>query len=517
MNQLFYRSVLVFFLMIVFFPVAGQDTVKTNGFQQFFYPNGKLSSEGNMQDGKPNGYWKSYYENGHLKSEGNRKNFDVDSIWKFYNEEGKLILEINYSKGKKNGLKISYLEKETIKENFKNDIKEGMTYYTYPDGKIKLEIPFIKGLEQGFGKEYASDGTIITLTEYKRGFIVDRQRINRRDKNNLKQGRWYDFYENGNIRMEGTYRDDKMHGYFKEYNENGDFLRINKYEHGVLLKDAEEIQKLEVRNEYYPDGKLKISAMFRNDIPEGIRREYNPEGRIEKAYLYKNGILSGEGIILEDGNKDGAWKEYYSDGKIKAEGNYENGKQTGEWKYYFETGRLEQIGRFNKQGNPDGRWKWFFENGQLLREENYHGGVRDGMLTEYDETGKMITEGEYVNGLEEGLWFEITGDYLSRGSYRDGMRNGSWSGWYLFRNGQKTDSVLSFTGNYIEDYPDGKHVYYWDNGKIRDEGLFVMGRKEGEWIKNEYDGSLFMVITYKNGVEVRYDGVKIKPPFEKEE
>jgi len=26
-----------------------------------------------------------------------------------------------------------------------------------------------------------------------------------------------------------------------------------------------------------------------------------------------------------------------------------------------------------------------------------------------------------------------------------------------------------------------------------------------------------MIITFKNGIEIRYDGVKIKPPFEKEE
>ncbi len=499
------------------FTAIGQDSLRNNGFQQFYYPNGKRSSEGTMVSGKPDRYWKAFYENGNLKSEGNRKNFEIDSTWKFYNEDGKLILEVNYRMGKKNGLKISYLDKETIRENFKNDIKEGITRYDYPDGKIKLEIPFINGLEQGFGKEYAQDGTIITLTEYKRGFIVDRQRINRRDKNNLRQGRWYEFYGNGNIRIEGNYRDDKKHGYFKEYTESGDFVRISKYENDVLLPDAEEIQKLDLQYEYYPNGKVKISAMFRNGVPEGIRREFNQEGKIEKSYLYKNGILTGEGIIKEDGNRDGPWKDYYPDGKLKAEGGYENGKQVGEWKFYFENGKIEQTGKYNKQGKLEGIWKWYFEGGQLSREESYHNAVRDGLLTEYDETGKLIEEGEFVNGLEEGPWFEIIGDCLIRGNYRDGQRNGIWSTWYLLSDGQKTDSVLSFKGNFIEDYPDGKHVSYWDNGKIKDEGVFIMGNKEGEWIKYNYDGTLFMIITFKNGIEVRYDGVKIKPPFDKEE
>ena len=518
MNQRIIRfSVMFIYFCIIFLTAIGQKPDQNNGFQRFYYPNGKISSEGNMIAGKPDGYWKAFYENGNRKSEGNRKNFEIDSTWKFYNEEEKLILEVNYHLGKKEGLKISYLDKETIREKFKNDIKEGITRYEHPDGKIKLEIPYVNGLEQGFGKEYARDGTIITLTEYKRGFIVDRQRINRKDKNNLKQGPWYFFYTNGNIRIEGVYRDNKKHGYFKEFTENGDFLKISKYENDVLLPDAEEIQKLDIQNEYYPDGKIKISAMFRNGVPEGIRREYNPDGKIEKSYLYRNGILTGEGIVKEDGNREGHWKEYYADGKLKAEGNYENGKQAGEWKFYFENGKIEQAGKFNKPGKPEGIWKWYFESGSLSREENYRNGLRDGMLSEYDETGKLLEEGEYVNGLEEGPWFEIMGDNFTRGAYRDGQRSGSWSVYYLLIDGQKTDSVLSFKGNFIEDYPNGKHVYYWDNGKIKEEGLFIMGKREGEWILYNYDGTLFMVITYKAGIEIRYDGVKIKPAFEKEE
>jgi len=516
MKQAFCRVfILIFPFCLCFLITSGQEA--DSGFQKFYHPNGNISSEGRMVSGKPDGYWKAYYENGKLKSEGNRKNFEIDSTWKFYNPEGKLILEVNYLSGKKNGLKISYLDKETIRENYKNDVKGGITLYQYPGGKTKLEIPFVNGLEQGFGKEYDQDGNIVTLTEYKRGFILDRQRINRRDKNNLKQGLWYYFYDNGNIRIEGTYREDKKQGYFKEFTENGDFLRISKYENDILLPDAEEIQKLEVQNEYYPNGKIKISAMFRNGVPEGIRREYNPEGKIENAYLYRNGMLTGEGIVQEDGNREGPWKEFYLDGKLKAEGNYENGKPSGVWKFYFEDGKTEQTGKYNKQGNPDGTWKWFFTSGMLSREENFRNGARDGMFSEYDETGKCIEEGEFVDGLEEGPWFELTGDYFTRGKYRDGQRNGIWSDGYLIADGQKTDSLLSFKGNFIDDYADGKHVHYWDNGKIKEEGLFLMGKKEGEWIQYNYDGSLFMIITFKNGIEIRYDGVKIKPPFEKEE
>jgi len=62
-----------------------------NGYNKFYYPNGKLSSEGPMRDGKPDGYWKTYHTNGNIKSEGNRKDFQLDSTWKFYNDKGKLL------------------------------------------------------------------------------------------------------------------------------------------------------------------------------------------------------------------------------------------------------------------------------------------------------------------------------------------------------------------------------------------------------------------------------------------
>ena len=512
-----FQTVLIILLLALSFDLYAQDTIQKDGFNKFYYPNGVLSSEGFLKNGKPDGYWKSYNENGTIKSEGNRKNFELDSLWKFYNQDGKLLVEISYRSGKKNGLKTTWLDKETVKENFRDDIKEGYTRYYFPDGKLKQEIPFVKGLEQGFAKEYASDGTIITLTEYKRGFIVDRLRINRKDGNGRKQGRWCIFYENGNLKSEVSYKDDKKNGYLKEYAENGDLLKITKYADDEIQPEATEIQKLEVQNEYYPDGKLKISAMFRNGIPEGVKREYNADGNVEKAYLYKNGVITGEGIIKEDGNHDGPWKDFYPDGSLKAEGNYDNGKQTGEWKYYHANGKIEQVGKFNKQGKFEGTWKWYFDNGQLLKEESYRNGLRDGMSTEYDETGTVVTEGEYVNGEEDGPWFELTGDTYMHGTYRDGLRNGMWYNFYLDRSGEKTDSLCYFKGGFIDDNPNGKHTYYWENGKVKDEGSYVNGRKEGDWYKYNFDGTLFMIITYKQGIETRYDGVKIKPPYDKED
>lgn len=507
----------MFVLIFLFFGVKGQDTLNGPRKQQFFYPGGALSSEGTMKEGKPEGYWVSYYENGKIKAEGNRKNFVLDSLWKFYNEEEKLVMEINYFQGKKNGFKNSYLDKEIIRETFRNDIKDGFTRYYYPDGAIKMEVPFVQGQEQGFGREFAPDGTIITLTEYRKGFIVDRQRINRKDGNGRKQGKWYQFYPTGIIQTEGSYKDDLKNGYFKEYAENGDLLKIYKYVEGVLQPEAAEIKKPDVRNEYYPGGKIRSSTMYRNGVMDGIRRVYDTTGKIEQAFIYCNGVITGEGIVKEDGNRDGFWKEYYPDGSLKSEGRYDNGTTTGEWKFYHANGKTEQTGKYNKQGKPEGVWRWYFPDGQLLREEEYRRGLHDGVSVTYDETGMVIEEGEFVNGKEEGLWIEKTGTTYIKGTYRDGQRNGMWYYYYLDAGPAGQDSLCFYKGNFIEDNPDGRHYSYWENGKVKDEGLYVMGKREGDWMKYNYDGTLFMIITYRNGAEIRYDGIRIKPPFESEE
>jgi len=469
-----------------------------------------------MKNGQPDGYWKSYFENGKLKSEGNRKKFEIDSLWIFYNEKGKKILDVYYKEGKKNGIKTTYLEHETVREMFKNDIKDGYTRYYYPDGKVKMEVPFVKGLEQGLAKEYSTDGNIISLIEYKRGFVVDRLYINRRDHNNLKQGKWYTFYENGNVHVEGTYQDNLKEGYFKEYAPNGDLLSVDKYIKDVKQAEAQEIQKLDIKNEYYPDMKLKASGTYRNGTPEGIYREYSPDGQITHSLVYDMGTVIGDGIVKEDGSRDGHWKDLYEDGKIKAEGEYKDGKQVGEWKFYYPDGKLEQVGKFNTVGKFHGTWKWYYESGQLMREEEFDNGFKDGMHTEYAEDGKIVEEGEYVKDQEDGPWFTTIGEFLERGTYRDGLKNGKWVSYHLITTNLKNDSVISFSGSFVEDNPDGKHIYYWDNGKVKDEGLYLMGKKEGDWITYQYDGTPFLVITYKNGIEIKYDGVKIKPPFEAE-
>ena len=139
-----------------------QQKVNTNGYNKFYYENGKISSEGSMRDGRPDGYWKTYLPNGKTKSEGNRKNYELDSLWKFYDNNGKIVTEINYLKGKKDGLKRSWDVDGYVvsEENYVADIKQGIDFTYFPPddsiqtkGKVKMKTPFDKGKENGTAYE----------------------------------------------------------------------------------------------------------------------------------------------------------------------------------------------------------------------------------------------------------------------------------------------------------------------------------------------------------------------------
>lgn len=491
--------------------IYAQEKVLPDGLTVFLHSNGKKSSEGFIRNGKPEGYWKTYSEEGVLISEGNRKNHLLDSIWKFYDETANLKLQITYREGKKNGIRITYRENERIEENFTDDLKQGITSYYYPGGELKKTVFYIDGLEEEIAKEYAKDGRITQLITYKRGFISNRERINRFDNEGKKHANWKYFYENGSLKLECIYKHGLKNGYYKEYDPEGNLLHAYKFVDGIKQEFVEELTKLDIRTEYFPDGKVKVKATYNKDNkPEGVWREYTEEGEIEKSYIYKNGVVIGEGIITEQGEMNGPWKEYYINRVLKGEGLYDHDVKVGPWIFYHRNGETEQTGIYDSLGRLEGSWKWYYSSGILQRKENYKTGLAEGLMTEYDKLGKIITKGEFWRGMEDGNWFYELGDHREEGEYIEGLRDGRWKSYYANGN-------LKFEGKFIEDNPHGEHIWYWDNGKIKDKGSYVMGRKHGQWTTYNYDGTPFLVITFENGIEKKYDGVRIITEYSAEE
>ncbi|MCB0395539.1 MAG: toxin-antitoxin system YwqK family antitoxin [Flavobacteriales bacterium] len=491
------------FSMILFGSLMAQTD---DGFVQLFHSNGKVASEGLMKNGKPEGLWKNYTEEGQLKSEGNRVNHQLDGIWKFYGENGNIELEVTYREGKKEGPKNSYdtTGQLTMTEAFHDDVKDGPTMHYYAGGATHKFIPFVTGKEEGTGYEYDKDGTIITIWKFQKGFMVKQEKINRKDKNLRKQGRWKDFYENGQMKWEGDYKDDLRHGIFKYYSPEGNLLDIKKYENGVELKDVDELVVMKVKEEYDDSARVRSRGTYNKDgKPEGIFKEYGPDGSIVSTTVYSQGTVIGQGLMDGGGIKQGPWEENWPNGNIRARGTYKNGKKVGKWQYYHDNGQLEQTGEY-VDGKPHKEWKWYYRDGKPLRIEQFRLGKEDGEFVEYGDSGQVITKGEYLDGYKEGPWVYELEHYREEGQYKDGQKDGVWK--HFHKNGE-----LRFEGEFLAGIPMGKHKWYYDNKRLKEEGKYKSGRKSGKWIKYNPDGSILVVIQFKQGAEVKIDGVKVKP------
>ena len=255
------RLLLLSLLLCGLLSGKAQDSVVTNGFVTFHYPSGVKSSEGVLVNGQPDGWWRAYDEEGNLLSEGNRKNLLLDSLWTFY-QKGRRYMTMYYVAGKKEGEQVQYGDKDYTITRWQADTIVGDVRTLDNSGWLKRTVPYTNGKPHGMAKEFDRDGLVIAVTHYYHGIRNRTERINRTDQFGHKQGSWKYFWENGNLRMEGSYLNDKKHGFFKYYNENGDFLYVEKYTHDQLEEDAKETKQLSKRVAYHPNGQPSIIATY---------------------------------------------------------------------------------------------------------------------------------------------------------------------------------------------------------------------------------------------------------------
>lgn len=485
--------IMVFVLLVLSLELFSQTE-----YQQYTYPSGQIASEGTLRDGKPDGLWKTYYESGQLKSIGKRTNFLLDSTWMFFTERGDTNLIVNYKRDLKNGSRFTYSETEILMEPFVNDVRSGEGHRTDRKGHVLQTFNFVNGFEEGVSPVFDTLGLLKEIITYRKGFVMTREALNRYDREGKKHGYWKTFFDDWSLHTECYYRHGLRDGFYKEYDEKGNLKKIIKFVNDVEQVLEPEMKPLIVQYEYYPNGKVRREASFRDGKREGIWREFDEEGNVINSQTYKKGALVSDGVVDTDGKRRGEYKEFYSDSTLRAEGLFVGGLRSGEWKFYYQNGKMQEVGSY-KEGEPDGVWIWYYDNGQRQIEEQFYKGKPNGSYKEYDSKGNIIVSGTYFDGMKAGKWVEQIGDMRTEGEYRNDKQVGEWVSYY--DNGK-----MAFRGTFNAGYPDGEHFFYYENGRLREIQNYTAGVKHGDWKKYLDTGELYSTITYNQGAEVKYDG-----------
>ncbi|MEO9569978.1 MAG: toxin-antitoxin system YwqK family antitoxin [Polaribacter sp.] len=179
----------------------------------------------------------------------------------------------------------------------------------------------------------------------------------------------------------------------------------------------------------------------------------------------------------KNNKRTGLWKKYYSNKRIRYEGQFKNGKEIGTFKFYdittskhpiiiktfFEdsdslfvqfytlNGKIETEGVLNGRKRV-GNWKYFYADGTLMSEENYKNGLLDGEQLIYYPDGQVTEFAIYKNGLKHG----VVSKYSSKG-------------------------ILIEEITYKEGKPNGVAKYFELNGNLKETGVYKDGKRFGKW------------------------------------
>ena len=206
-------------------------------------------------------------------------------------------------------------------------------------------------------------------------------------------------------------------------------------------------------------------------------------------------------------------KFYDKDGKIAAEGRYNNGLPDGLWRYY-ERGELVEYGKYLK-GKKDSLWvqqygtskeieefkngeytfrQTTFDHGKIYSKTEPTGDGKKWISSMYHDNGrprfiayanppKRNDKGRLKNPVWDGPYktFNKAGIVLDEGLHENGLNIGHWKYYY-------EDGKLRMEGNYIEGKKSGIWKIYYSNKKIKAIGAYEKGEKSGEWKYHNMNG-----------------------------
>ncbi len=152
-----------------------------------------------------------------------------------------------------------------------------------------------------------------------------------------------------------------------------------------------------------------------------------------------------------------------------------------------------------KNGMREGLWIHYYEDGQLNQKGEYKNGEKEGLWVIHNANGRIKLKGNFLKGVKDGFWFEE--DFLGYGTgdYKNGNREGLWIFFYDYEK-----QVLRKKVNFNSGVENGPFESFWESGQKKAKGLLSNGKRQGNWIFYDSDGSIYKPYTgiFKNDEKV---------------
>jgi antitoxin component YwqK of YwqJK toxin-antitoxin module len=147
---------------------------------------------------------------------------------------------------------------------------------------------------------------------------------------------------------------------------------------------------------YYPSGNKEIEGQMINGDRDGTWYYYNSDGSIQVVMLYARGQL------IKERKENGTFREYYDDEQLKREVTYRKGRREGPFAEYHANGRwvMKPVQPDPTMGAPADVERVL--EGQTKRlEGTYVNDQLEGEVREYDERGRLVKTTRYAAGVAQ--------------------------------------------------------------------------------------------------------------------
>ncbi len=193
-----------------------------------------------------------YFPNGKVMSLANYNNGKLDGTSKTFNESGVLLKDFNYKDNMRHGLCVTYYSNGNVESSIKydNDVVSG-DYMTYTENGAAIFNGTMEGdVFTGIVNQYNEEGILLTTEEY---------------KSNVLDGTSTMYYPNGDISATIPFTDGLINGVVKRYNRTGVAVEELSYVNGLKCgiceyRDGDNSQRITYKEVIPSDGLFGISA-----------------------------------------------------------------------------------------------------------------------------------------------------------------------------------------------------------------------------------------------------------------